>query len=258
MFNIDLSNKTALVCGSSGGIGLASAQILASLNARVILLARNENKLQHALLTLPPNNHKYIVTDLSKQTDIENLIAQLQEEKIDILINNAGGPAQSLAKDVKPDEYIKTFNTHVIASSVITQQVINSMIEKKWGRIINIISVGAKAPIPNLAVSNTIRGAMLNWSKSLSYEVAKYGITVNNVLPGFTQTIRFEELSVLKAKDQSISLEEMQQKLAAMVPMNRIGSAEEVASAVVFFASPASSYITGTSLCADGGMSSWS
>jgi len=255
--NIDLSGRNALVCGASEGIGKASAKEIASLGVNVTLLARNEEKLKLALSELANNNsqnHSYIVADFSKTDDLKNIIAEYAKNNIcHILINNTGGPKSGKLIDAHTDEFLNGFRNHVIASQIITQALVPSMKSACFGRIINIISTSVKAPIPGLGVSNTIRGAMGNWSKTLSSELGEFGITVNNVLPGFTATARLDSLLDGRAEKLGKSREEVDNDAKSQIPAQRYAQPEEIASAVAFLASPAASYISGINLPVDGG-----
>jgi 3-oxoacyl-[acyl-carrier protein] reductase len=258
---IDLKGKTALVCGASEGIGLASAKMLADMGANIILLSRNQEKLAKALTQLIKNdyqNHQALAIDLS---DINKILASknyLEQQKVDILINNAGGPAPNTTQNAENQDYLHAFTTHVLASSELSKIVLTNMIANSWGRIVNIIGISAKTPLPNLAVSNTIRAAVVNWAKTLSNEVAIHNITVNNVLPSYTNTARFEEVNQQRAKNLGLSPQEIREKILQQVPMQRAANPNEIASVVAFFCSQLSSFVTGQSLCADGGLSSWS
>lgn len=256
---IDLTGKKALVCGGSDGIGFASAQLLADAGASVILLSRSEEKLKASLSRLTcqkeSQEHAYIIGDLS---DPDSVIRKIEEYKnkgdgIDILINNSGGPAPGLLIEEKPEKLLDTFKQHIIASQLITQTLVPDMKANGWGRIVNIISTSVKAPIPGLGVSNTVRAAMASWSKTLAGELAPYGITVNNVLPGSTDTSRIASIITSDAKKSGKSETEVRAEREEQIPMKRIGKPEEVAAGVLFLASNQASYITGISLPIDGG-----
>lgn len=255
---INLKNKTALVCGSSKGIGKAIAIQFSKAGANVLMLARNEELLKVNLKELANDgsqSHSFIRADFSEPKVVVNKIEEfiVMNGGIDILVNNSGGPAPGKISGANPDWLQEAFNQHVITSQLITQKVISGMISKKFGRIINVISIGVKQPIENLGVSNVIRGAMASWAKTLSRELAPHGITVNNLLPGYTMTERLNSLFRTRAEQQGKSFEEISESIRANVPAGRFAEPEELAYAVCFLASEYASYITGINLPVDGG-----
>lgn len=254
---LNFNNKTALVCGSTRGIGYAIAKELAECGASVILVARDEDKLKKTLELLKhPSLHSYIVADFSNQSDIVSLCEKIASLKIDILINNTGGPAAGPIANAKPEDFIAAFNMHLISNHNITQALLPYMKENKFGRIINIISTSVKQPLPNLGVSNTIRAAVANWAKTLANEVAVFGITVNNILPGATSTQRLTNIISNKASKLGESEEAISNEMIKEIPMKRFGRPEEIAHAAVFLASEHASYITGINVPVDGGRTS--
>jgi 3-oxoacyl-[acyl-carrier protein] reductase len=251
-------NRTALVCGSTQGIGFAVANQLAKNGYNLILMARNEEKLTSALARLDNSlgqEHQYLVADFSKPTELKSVIdAFIQKgNRVHVLVNNTGGPKGGLIKDAAPEEFINTFNQHLICNHILMQAVNPGMIADGFGRIINIISTSVKQPLPNLGVSNTIRGAVANWSKTLAGELGQYGITVNNVLPGATNTSRLAEIAGVKSEKTGQTVADIFEEMGGETPMNRIAEPEEVAAAVCFLASPEASYINGINLPVDGG-----
>lgn len=255
--NLNLSGKTALVCGSTQGIGKASAIELAQLGASVTLVARNEDKLKACLAELPKSNtqkHAYLVADFENPEQLKERVAKyVHTTPVHILVNNTGGPPAGLAMNAKEEEFVKAFSSHLLCNHILMQACIESMKHEKYGRIINIISTSVKIPLRNLGVSNTIRGAVANWAKTLSVELAPFGITVNNVLPGATMTGRLEAIIENKSQKTGVSFEEAKHEMIAEIPAGRIGEAHEVAAAVAFLASPAASYINGINIPVDGG-----
>jgi 3-oxoacyl-[acyl-carrier protein] reductase len=259
--NLDLKNKSALVCGSTQGIGKAIAIELALLGANVILMARNEEALKKTrseLNTDKGQQHAYIVADFSDPDEVrKNVTGYIQTKGvINILINNTGGPAGGPIVNAKTDEFIKTFNNHLICNHVLAQACLEGMKVSAYGRIINIISTSVKQPLPNLGVSNTIRAAVANWSKTWANEVAQFGITVNNVLPGATNTQRLQGIMETNATKNLKSLGEVKEHMLKEIPMKRFAEANEIANAVAFLASPAAAYITGINIPVDGGRTS--
>jgi 3-oxoacyl-[acyl-carrier protein] reductase len=256
--NLDLTGKNALVCGSTQGLGLASAVELALLGANVVLMARNENSLQSALQQLDVSKnqqHQYLVADFSDNQSVQQAIQELisKGNTIHILVNNTGGPAGGKAIDAKTEEFSAAFNAHLINNHILTQAIVPGMKVAGFGRIINIISTSVKQPIVGLGVSNTIRAAVANWSKTLASELGPFGITVNNVLPGFTATIRADYVIKKKATESGKTEEEVMKELVAEIPAKRIGQPNEFGAAVAFLCSPAAAYINGINLPVDGG-----
>lgn len=258
MIQAQLLNKTALVCGSTQGIGKASALKLAEMGANVVLIARNELKLQETIAELNVANgqkHNYLVADFSNPESLKTIITNFISagNTINILINNTGGPKGGPIKDATTEEFINTFNQHLICNHILVQAIYPGMIESGYGRIINVISTSVKQPLPNLGVSNTIRGAVASWSKTLASELGAFGITVNNVLPGATNTIRLQGIAEAKSEKTGEPVHDIFAEMADESPMKRIAQPEEVAAAITFLASPEASYINGINLPVDGG-----
>jgi 3-oxoacyl-[acyl-carrier protein] reductase len=256
--DLNLTNKTALVCGASQGLGLAVAKELALLGANVILVSRNEEKLQQVLTTLSNDKkqqHSYIAIDLSQPELAKTLIEQrlLKEGTIHILVNNAGGPPSGPMIDTDAAEIEKAFRTHVITSHLLAQLLVPGMKAAGFGRIINIISTSVKQPSNGLGISNSVRAAVANWGKTLANELGSHGITVNSVSPGFTNTDRLNYLFAKQAADQGIDQQTILQRNIASIPAQRLGEPEEFAAAVAFLCSPAAAYINGINLSVDGG-----
>lgn len=253
--NLDLTGKRAIVCGSTQGIGKASAIELALLGADVTLVARDEEKLKSVIKDLnPKGKHNYIVADFSSPDGLKQKVNEFAANNtIHILINNTGGPPGGQAIDAQTEDFVKAFSNHLLCNQILVQAVVPSMKKEKFGRIINIISTSVKIPIRGLGVSNTIRGAVANWSKTLSLELGPFGITVNNVLPGATMTARLELIINNNAKKNDKSFEEAKEDMIKEIPAGRISEAHEVAAAVAFLASPAAGYINGINVPVDGG-----
>ena len=256
--NLSLEGKNAFVCGSTQGIGKEAAIELASLGARITLIARSEEELKKVVNELPSNHsqkHDYIVADFSKPNDLRSKAEEYvsKDVTVHILVNNTGGPSGGAITDAKTDEFISTFNNHLLCNHILMQAVLPGMKTAGYGRIINVISTSVRQPIKGLGVSNTIRAAVGNWSKTLSFEVAKFGITVNNVLPGSTKTQRLKSIFEANAKLKNTSVEEVEALALREIPAGRFGAPEEVANAIAFLASPAAAYINGVNLAVDGG-----
>ena len=252
---INLKNKNAIVCGSTQGIGEASAISLAKLGANITLIARNQSKLLDVLNDLDKSQgqtHSFLAIDFRDSDKLKEEV-NLLTSNYHILINNTGGPASGPITDANIESFEGAFKMHLINNQILVQKVVEGMKKERYGRIVNIISTSVKAPIPGLGVSNTIRAAVANWAKTLSSELGGYGITVNNVLPGFTNTNRLKSLIKKKAEIQGKSEEEVSSIMKSQVPAGRFGEAEEVANAVAFLCTPAASYINGINVPVDGG-----
>lgn len=254
--NIDLSGKHAVVCGSTQGIGKATALELSKLGASITLVARNESKLKQTLTELNKNSkNDYIVADFTVPEDLSRKIKKwASTNQAHILINNTGGPKGGAITEAKTEEFYNAFTQHLICNHILVQALIPGMKSLGYGRIINIISTSVKQPLDGLGVSNTIRGAVANWSKTLANELGQFNITVNNVLPGATNTDRLQSIAENKASNSlNINIDDVLAGMAAQSPMKRIAEPEEVANAVTFLASPAASYINGINVPVDGG-----
>jgi 3-oxoacyl-[acyl-carrier protein] reductase len=254
---LSLQHKNALVCGSTQGIGLAIAVELAQLGANCILMARNEDRLLQALQQLDTTlgqQHRFVVADFSDQSQVKAEVEKLvATEDIHVLINNTGGPPAGKITDAKASDFLSALNLHLINNHQLSMLVLERMKAQGYGRIINIISTSVKIPLPNLGVSNTTRAAVAAWAKTLSNEVASYGITVNNVLPGATSTARLASIIENKSLKAGIEQQAVQDEMMHEIPMKRFGKPEEIAAMAAFLATPAAAYITGQSICVDGG-----
>jgi 3-oxoacyl-[acyl-carrier protein] reductase len=255
--DLNLRGKRAIVCGSTQGIGKAAAIELALLGADVTLISRDEIKLKSVLKELDTSSrqqHNYLVVDFNFPESLKKVISAFKlNYSAHILVNNTGGPPPGLAIDAPPDEFVKAFASHLLCNQILVQALVPGMKEQKFGRIINIISTSVKTPTKGLGVSNTIRGAVASWSKTLSAELGPFGITVNNVLPGATMTQRLESILQEKAEKTGKSWEELKQEMISEIPAGRISEPHEVAAAVAFLASPAAAYINGINIPVDGG-----
>jgi 3-oxoacyl-[acyl-carrier protein] reductase len=256
--DVNLKGKKALVCGSTQGIGKAAAIELAKLGADVVLLARNEQSLKLTVSDLPNNGsqqHDHIVADYSDQKHLKEAVETYLKRSgpINILVNNTGGPPAGPITLAKPEEFLAAFNNHLVCNHILAQACLEGMKQSGYGRIINIISTSVKIPLPNLGVSNTVRAAVGNWAKTMANELAKFGITVNNVLPGATLTQRLTGIIENRSTRTQVEKEEIEKEMMSEIPMGRFAQASEVANAVAFLASPAASYITGINLPVDGG-----
>jgi 3-oxoacyl-[acyl-carrier protein] reductase len=255
--NLDLQGKKAMICGSTQGIGKASAMELALLGAEVTLVARNKEKLESVLRELPTNHdqkHQYLVADFAIPGSLESALKGFKDlDSINILVNNTGGPPAGQAIDADIKDFMAAFTTHLACNHLLVKAVVPGMKKAGFGRIINVISTSVKIPIRGLGVSNTIRGAVANWSKTLSLELAPFGITVNNVLPGASMTARLEAIIQDKAEKTKRTRDQVIKEMEAEIPAGRISDPAEIAAAVAFLATPAAGYINGINVPVDGG-----
>jgi 3-oxoacyl-[acyl-carrier protein] reductase len=256
--DLNLKGKNALICGSTQGIGKAAAVELALLGANVILMARNEEKLKAVRVELDQSkgqSHGFIIADFTDAAAMQQKIEAYVKDRptIHILVNNTGGPPAGPALAAPVSEFLQAFNNHLVCNHMLVQTLVPGMKSANYGRIVNVISTSVKQPIPGLGVSNTIRAAVANWSKTLAGELAPFGITVNNVLPGAANTIRLQSIFETKAQKNGKSVEAVKQEMIAEIPVGRIAEPNEVANAIAFLASPAAAYITGINLPVDGG-----
>lgn len=252
----DFEGTWALVGGASQGIGLATAKLLAERGARVVLMARRLEILESVRASLPnSSNHRTLAVDLERLEDVSMHVARLVADvgPIKVWINNSGGPKSGPLVEASSDEIERALRGHVMASQIILRNLLPGMKERRSGRIINVLSTSVKVPIPNLGVSNLVRAAMASWAKTLSLELGPFGITVNNVLPGYTETPRLDSLASGAAQKAGKSEDDIKKTWAENVPLKRLASPEELAEAIVFLASPQASYVSGISMPVDGG-----
>lgn len=256
--NLDLTGKRAVVCGSTQGIGKASAVELAALGASITLVSRNEEKLKSTLLELDTRRkqkHDFLVADFFQPEKLQFVITKyvLREPIIHILINNTGGPPGGSVFEAGLEEFKNAFASHLLCNQIMVQALAPGMQQVRYGRIINIISTSVKIPIKGLGVSNTIRAAVASWAKTLSVELGPFGITVNNVLPGATMTARLESLIKAKAEKTGKPFEEIKREMIEEIPAGKISEPGEVAALIAFLATPAAGYINGINVPVDGG-----
>lgn len=254
----ELIGKRGIVCGASRGIGRACAEALARQGASLTLIARDAASLAKVAESLDRSHgqaHHALTADFSRPDELRStIVAHIAAHgPFEILINNTGGPPAGPIIEASPEQFLEAARMHIACNQVMTQAVLPGMLERRSGRIVNIISTSVRQPIPGIGVSNTIRAAVAGWAKTWSNEVAKFGITVNNVLPGFTRTERLEELFYARARRQNIPIEAVEQAALAETPVGRFAQPQEIAAAVVFLCSDEAAYITGVSLPVDGG-----
>lgn len=255
---IDLTGKNALIGGSSKGIGKAIAERLAASGASVTLMARSEDLLKKIVAQLDTSlgqKHQYVVVDFSNYSlfavQIEHFF---KNNTIDILINNTQGPAAGGAIEKSIDDYQTAFDLLFKCAVKTTSLALDHMRSQQWGRIVNIASISVREPLNYLALSNSLRAALVTWAKSLSMDIAADNITINNTLTGYFDTERIAQLNAQKAKKINVPIEKVRSAMEAQVPMQRIGRAEEYANLVCFLVSEQASYITGTNIPIDGGL----
>lgn len=255
---MELAGKHAIVCGSSQGIGLVTAKLMAERGAKVTLVGRNEIKMIAAMRSLRKVEgveHDFFIADFSEPSQVKEAIsAYLQKgNHPTILVNNTGGPKGGLIIDADIHEFTSTFNQHLVCNHILVQALVPVMKSQGEGSVINVISTSVKQPLNGLGVSNTIRGAVANWSKTLANELGQFNIRVNNVLPGATGTSRLQEIAEAKSEKSAQNVAEIFDEMAKQSPMQRIAKPEEIAEAIAFLASPRASYINGINIPVDGG-----
>lgn len=255
--NLNLKGRTALICGGSQGLGAAIALELALLGANTIVLARREAVLKAFVATLDQSEgqtHEWIAADAQEPDKLLAIIKErLQKGPIEILVNNTGGPAAGPLLDTNVFDIENAFRAHLSVSHLLTQALVPGMKAAGFGRIINVLSTSVKQPIDGLGISNTVRSAVANWAKTMANELGAYGITVNNVLPGYTNTQRLQYLFANQAEKSGLLPEDILKKTVGLIPAGRLGEPAEFGAAVAFLCSPAAAYINGINLPVDGG-----
>lgn len=257
--DLNLENKNAMVCGSTQGIGKAIAVELSRSGANITLFARNEQRLKEVVLELDTSRgqiHDYLVADFINPVQVSSALGRFFKNgrTVHILVNNTGGPAQGTVLESDPESFLQGFNAHLINNQTLVRHVVPGMKLSGYGRIINVISFSVKTPIPGLGVSNTIRGAVASWAKTLAGELGPYGITVNNILPGYTKTGRLDALFRNKAEEMGISHDAYEKQASDKIPVKRLADPIEMGYVAAFLASPAAAYINGINLPVDGGL----
>ena len=255
---LPLAGRHALVCGASEGIGRATALALAAKGASVTALSRRQDRLDALLAELPLDapgqSHQSLSADVTDTSALAQSVRALAAASpVHILVNNTAGPPGGSAHAADPAAFIAVFQQHLIANQVLLQCVLPGMRNAGWGRIVNIISTSVKEPIANLGVSNTVRGAVASWAKTVASELGAFGITVNNVLPGYTRTQRLDQILAERADSSGKSREDIASAMLATVPAGRFAEPAEIAAAVAFLCSPEAGYINGINLPVDGG-----
>ena len=255
-FRVD--GRTAVVCGATQGIGRATAIELARAGARIAIVGRNEDglaKVLDELRAVSDAGHGAVKADFADLAATERCAHETAARlgAVHILVNNTGGPAAGPAIEARPADFVQAMSMHLGCAQAWTQACAPPMRAAGYGRIVNITSTSVITPIKGLGVSNTVRAAMANWTRTVAAELGRFGITVNNVLPGFTRTARLEAIFKGKASRCGMTVDEVEEDALRTIPAGRLADARELAMAVVFLASPAASYINGVNLPVDGG-----
>lgn len=256
--DLGLRGKIALVTAASRGLGRAVAEELAAEGASLVLCARGEEALTaagDAVRAASGADVLSIRADVSRPEDVSRLVSSAIAKfgRIDILVTNAGGPPSGNFESLGPEKWDAAVRQTLLSTVNLCREVLPGMRQRKWGRIINVTSITVKQPVEGLMLSNSLRAGVTGFARTLANEVARDGITVNNILPGFTRTQRVEELAKATAEREGISIDEVMNRQKASIPMGRLGEPREFAALAAFLASDRASYITGTSIQVDGG-----
>jgi 3-oxoacyl-[acyl-carrier protein] reductase len=256
--DLGLRGKVAIVAAASKGLGRACATELASEGASVVICARGKDALfatRDAIVARTGATVHAVVADMSETTGIERVGREALDRfsRVDIVVNNAGGPPSGPFEKHPWAAWETAVNLTLRSAVELTRLVLPGMRQRRWGRVINITSIAVKQPVDGLMLSNSIRAAVTGWARTLANEVAPDGVTVNNVLPGFTRTDRVESLNTATAAREGISVEDVQRRTEAQIPMRRLGEPLEFGAVVAFLASERASYVTGQSIAVDGG-----
>ena len=256
--DLGLGGKIAVVAAASKGLGRACAEEFAAEGARVVICARRPEELERARADIAAKTRAEIhavPADLSTMDGIDRVVTEAQRRfgDVDILVNNAGGPPSGPFEQHSWDEWQKAIDLNLRSTVELTRRLLPAMRQRRWGRIINVTSIAVKQPVDGLILSNSVRAAVTGWARTLANEVARDGVTVNNVLPGYTRTDRVEQLNASRASAEGVPVEEIQRRTEAQIPMRRLGEPREFGAMVAFLASERASYVTAQSILVDGG-----
>ena len=256
--DLGLKNKVALVAAASRGLGRAVAEELAAEGASLILCARDHRVLAETAAAIAESSNAHVLAipaDVTNTADIKRVVDGGTERfgRIDILVTNAGGPPAGRFEQLTHEQWEEAIRLTLLSAIELTRQVLPGMRERRWGRILNITSIAVKQPVENLLLSNSLRAGLTGFARTLANEVAAEGVTVNNILPGYTRTERLDELAQMMADKQGISADQFRGRWEKEIPMGRLGEPREFAAAAAFLVSERASYITGTSIQVDGG-----
>lgn len=256
--DLGIKGRVALVAASSMGLGKAVALQLSNEGAKVIICAREKERLfktRDEIAAETGGKASAFVADVTDRKQVRRMVEQVMNEfpTVEILVCNAGGPPSGIAEEFTLDDYRQALELNLLSTVNLCYEVIPYMKKQKWGRIINMNSVSAKQPIDTLILSSTARAGVLGFSKSLSNQLAPFGITVNSICPGYTRTERVENLAKTFEEKGKGSVEDFYKNIEESIPLGRLGKPEEIAHAVAFLASEGAGYITGVTLQVDGG-----
>ena len=256
--DLGLKDKVALIAAGSRGLGRAVAEELAAEGASLVLCAREPRTLAETAATIADNSGAHVLAvpaDVTSVDDIRRVVDAGNERfgRIDILVTNAGGPPAGTFDQLTREQWEEAIRLTLFSAIELARQVLPGMKERSWGRILNITSIAVKQPIENLMLSNSLRAGLTGFARTLANEVAAEGITVNNILPGYTRTERLQDLAEMMAEKEGISVSEFSAKWEKEIPMGRLGEPREFAALAAFLVSERASYITGTSIQVDGG-----
>lgn len=256
--DLGIHGKVALVASSSKGIGRAIAEELAAAGCSIVMCARGKADLESAAESIRRAAGVEVldvVADVSKKSDIERVVAESLKRfgRVDILVNNSGGPPSGAFESFSAEKWEESARLLLFSAVEAVRGVLPGMKERRWGRIINVTSIAAKQPVDGLMLSNSLRAAVTGFARTLANEVAPYGITVNNLLPGYTRTDRVEQLNAATAAREGLTVDDVSRRIEAQIPMRRLGEPHEFAALAAFLASEQAAYITGQSIAVDGG-----
>lgn len=256
--DLGLRGKIALVAAASRGLGRAIAEELGAEGASLVMCARGKDALDEAVESVRGATGVQVLgvaADVSRPEDVTRLFGSAVElfGHVDILVTNAGGPPSGLFESLGPEKWDDAVRLTLMSTVNLCREILPGMRQRKWGRIINVTSITVKQPVEGLMLSNSLRAGVTGFARTLANEVARDGVTVNNILPGYTRTQRVEELAKATAEREGISIDEVMNRQKAAIPMGRLGEPKEFAALAAFLASERASYITGTSIQVDGG-----
>lgn len=256
--NLGIGGKVALVAAASRGLGRAVAEEFAAEGCKVVICARDQAAVEAAAREISAQHHAEVLpvaADVSNSAGLRSLYSAATKKfgAVDIVVTNAGGPPSGRFEDIALEEWERAFHLTLMSAVELVHLTLPAMKERRWGRILNITSIAAKQPVDNLILSNSLRAAVTGFARTLASEVASFGVTVNNLLPGYTLTDRVDQLSRASALKEGVDVSEILSRWESQIPMKRLGEPREFAALAAFLASDRASYITGQSIAVDGG-----